>query len=303
MVLGKWFKNQVVGLSIAVSNVQKTALGQEKVQLSSGNSKQERKLEQTNLMQALLNGEVTQEVKNLRWRTYLIMQASKGVKSNVVGWTKDENGDEVPVIEMSTTNYHDAIDKVKVDTTDPYELKMVVKNDFESLGLQDMIGDDKNESIAAIDFATAIKAEKPIQIKRHTVPQFELEAYANRVNIRKVDYNTVMLEFCVSKYPNVDNRTSRLFVSEVKKVMEGKRSSMLDIDEVTFITYNTIGSPDFLEYSYVITGFNKVIEFDGSYIIKFLGSITTNGVNILEKYRDEALDFKYLNKEKKSITI
>ena len=75
--------------------------------------------------------------------------------------------------------------------------------------------------------------------------------------------------------------------------------SMLDIDEVEFITYNNIGVSDYYEYKYKVKSFHKIIEFNGSYVIKFKADVTVDGKYLLENYVSEELNEKYKNKLKK----
>jgi hypothetical protein len=74
---------------------------------------------------------------------------------------------------------------------------------------------------------------------------------------------------------------------------------MLNIETVSFITNNTVGSDDFMFYKYNIVKFDKIIEFNGHYVIKFLAKTLINGENVVEKYRQTTLDRKYENKEVK----
>ena len=54
-----------------------------------------------------------------------------------------------------------------------------------------------------------------------------------------------------------------------------------------------------MEYHYKVNGFDKLVEFDGNYIIKFKSEVILNGEYLLEKYRMKDLDAKYKNKERK----
>ena len=76
-------------------------------------------------------------------------------------------------------------------------------------------------------------------------------------------------------------------------------SSLTDVKGVKFITYKTSGADDFLEYEYEITSFDKIVEFNGNYLIKFIGKIVVDGEDILEKHRMVELDKKYETKAKK----
>ena len=68
---------------------------------------------------------------------------------------------------------------------------------------------------------------------------------------------------------------------------------------VSFTTYKTVGVKDFRRYVYDVQSFDKVIEFDGNYVIKFKCGVTTNGEYLLEKFREEGLELRYKNKERK----
>ena len=74
---------------------------------------------------------------------------------------------------------------------------------------------------------------------------------------------------------------------------------MLDIKTVGFISHKTVGSKDFYYYEYDVQSFDKIIEFDGNYVIKFKCNVTVNGEYLLEKYKEETLETRYKNKERK----
>jgi hypothetical protein len=74
---------------------------------------------------------------------------------------------------------------------------------------------------------------------------------------------------------------------------------MLEIKEVGFITHKTTGADDFLEYKYEITSFDKIIEFNSFYVIKFLANVVIDGNDILEQHRVVELDENYKNKKRK----
>ena len=54
-----------------------------------------------------------------------------------------------------------------------------------------------------------------------------------------------------------------------------------------------------MRYTYKIDSFDKIIEYDGHYVIKFNASVLVDGEDTLEKYRQVELDKKYENKERK----
>ena len=77
------------------------------------------------------------------------------------------------------------------------------------------------------------------------------------------------------------------------------QQNFLEFEEVSFVTNNTLGAQDFLLFSYGKITFNKIVEFDGNYVIKFNAKVLKNGEDILINYIDLELEKKYKNKQKK----
>jgi len=316
MGIKKWLKKRVAIVSLAMSGIEKNALGQNGEQLSIPVS-QERKHTQGTLADSLLNGIITKEVDSLRWCTYKILKASDGVIADITGY--DDDG--LPIIKIRRANKKRGLSKIKIDDYDNYPLEMVLDNSPIIISGNESMGNDNinlsdepilnldengevisatHGEISGLEYFTNTKGESPIKVNRTSLPKFEIEKYTTKLNVRTINEKDKLLEFCVSQYPNDDDRRSRLFISDIKKAIENPRvSTILDINEIEFITYKTLGVDDFLEYKYKIKSFDKIVLFNGSYVIKFLGEVIINGVDILEKYRNEALDIKYENKEKK----
>jgi hypothetical protein len=304
----KWFKNKMTGLAFALSNVEKNILTSEKdVNLT----KETQRHTKGHLADSLINAEITDEVKNLRWRTYKILRHSKNLTAKIIGYGEDG----MPIVETSGS-IKNILNKIKIDEYDSYELEMVVNNSeitnsVESilqskeikLFEEPVIHEDSTKTHGTItgnEYFAINKAEKRIQIFREYITNFNIETYTTKLNIRKIDKNKKLLEFYISKYPNEEIKNSKLFLKELVKLKEKpKKYSLLDINKVSFITENTLGVDDYLKYEYQIETFDKIIEFDGFYVVKFIATITENGTDILDVYKEEELEKKYQNKEKK----
>ena len=73
----------------------------------------------------------------------------------------------------------------------------------------------------------------------------------SHLNVRKINDSERLLEFYVSIYPDEYDRTSRMFLSELKRVIKNPRiSDMIEISGVGFTTYKSIGVKDFHQYQY-----------------------------------------------------
>jgi hypothetical protein len=294
MGLKEWLRNQIAGLSIAVSNVEKNLLTQEEKSLTEGaGSNQEQRLQQGTLADSLVHGEITQEVKNLRWRTYKILKAMQNFSLKPVS----ENEDGV-TYEMNSFSRERALSRIKLDDSDPFPLQMVFTNLDIFAGFSEAI---TNELISANEYFATNKTDKPLAIERDFFPKFYIENYTKKINIRTIDETNKLLEFYVSKYPDEYRKNSKLFIKEIEKLIENPMlpSNFLDMSKIGFITNCTLGVEDYLFYSYSDIKFDKIVEFDGHYIIKFKAKVETNGENILEKYVEPELDKKYENKEGK----
>lgn len=322
----KWVKRQMATLSLAMASVEKNALTQVGKDLDL-NEREEQSHKKGTLEHALIQGEVTQEVRDLRWRMYKVLEASDGLTTTIIGY--DEDG--IPITKTETAaSERFLLNKIKLDEYDDYPLEIVQNNEPITMGTteaglnnnlsaytdtqiienksKEKIDDDFGYDAYSVtlgeisndDYTSFIKPENPVVVTRKFRPKFEIEKYAKKLHVRRIDDNQKLLEFYVSKYPDEYDRKTRLLISEIKRAKENPRSTdILDINEVKFITYNTLGSKDFYLYEYKVESFDKIIEFDGFYVIKFKCVVTTNGEYLLEKYREEALDIKYKNKERK----
>jgi hypothetical protein len=316
MGVRKWIGKNLGVLSLALSNVEKNALSQTGEGLSADVT-QTRRMTQGQLADSLVNGEITQEVLNLKWRTYKILKATEGVTAEIVGY----DNDGMPITRVTKRDNKKALKKVKVDDVDNFSVEMVIDNseiafggndamDNEYVSIYDQVEinyDDKGEIVSAshgqidgVEYFATNKAEKPIKINRDETSSFSLENFTKKLVVRKINKTQKMLEFYVSSYPDEYNRTSRLFISAIKKAIENpQHSNMLDFKSVEFVTYKSLGVSDFLEFQYNIESFDKIIEFNGSYVIKFIANVIVDGKDIMEEHRVEELDKKYADKAKK----
>jgi hypothetical protein len=306
-------------LALAMGNIEKNVLSQNGETLSSDVT-QTRRHTQGQLMDSLINGEITEEVQNLRWRMYKALESSKDYKTTIL---KDKNGnplldsDGFFITETRKIDKTKILRSVRLDGFDAYPLEMVVDNAEITLSLKEGMNQFSSEKpiqnkdlsgntisathgIITNNELSVVKPERPISIIRDSLPKFSIENFTEKLTIRKINETERLLEFYVSKYPDEENRTTRLFISDVKKAIDNPRqANMLDIKGVSFITYKALGVNDFLEYEYKVLSFDKIIEFGGHYVIKFIAEVTVNGTSILEDYRKEELDEKYKNKEKR----
>ena len=318
----KWINRQIGAFALATASVEQNALGQEGFTMDMG-EREEQSHKKGTLEYALVKGEMTQEVVDLRWRMYKMLDASDKIIVTSLG--VDEDGyHTLDIEEPNEKGLNMLLRKVKLDEFDDYPLEMVVKNEPITMGVSaafnenvsvytetqidetlvhDIRGNVIGATIGEIDndaYQSFINPGLPVEVIREFMPKFEIEKYTKRVNIRNISSTEKLIEFYVSKYPDEFDRKTRLFLSELKRGIENPRTcDMLEIKNVSFTTYRTVGVKDFRRYVYDVQSFDKIIEFDGNYVIKFKCVVTTDGEYLLEKFREEELDLKYKNKESK----
>lgn len=313
--ISKWLSRQIGSLMLATAKVEQNALSQEGQSLGTEASKFQRHSQGT-LADDLVNGVITQEVKDLRWRMYKVLEASAKVSAKVVGDL--DSGDYTIETYVSEGN-DEILSKVKLDSSDEYKLEMVVDGEAITKGREESLNADVVDTTLATE--TLIDEdgdehktlgvisnkdnehhdiEYPIKIDREDIPKFYIEKFTKKLNVRIIDETHRLLEFYISKYPSEYNRNTYLLISELKKAMVNPRSTnILYIDNIGFVTYKTIGVNDFRVFEYKVTEFDKIVDFDGYFVIKFKCEVITNGEYLLEKYRETDLDNKYENKERK----
>lgn len=297
MFLKKWVKNNLAALSIAFSNVEKNIFSQKTEDLTIDTEKQQRHT-QGMLADSLLNGKITEEVKRLRWRTYKVLKAAYGSTVTLEGYDEDGN----PIYTINTKNDKSLLKKINVDDFDSFDLEMVFENKAIENSINDVISELGDEgSINLTEYLIKNKVEKPLTITRKNYPKFYIENYTKKINIRKITEDEKILEFYVNKYPDEYNKNSIIFLNQIKKLInkESNNKNFLEFEEVSFVTNNTLGAQDFLLFSYGKITFNKIVEFDGNYVIKFNAKVLKNGEDILINYIDLELEKKYKNKQKK----
>ena len=289
MGLTSWIKKRIAGIAFATSNVEKAALGQDGGSELGNGSAQHQRHRQGSLADALNKGEVTKEVQELRWRMYKVLEESQKHRTKIVGY--DEDG--FMITETDKDDGYDSktttLSKINVDDFDDYPLELVVNNDKITLSKND-ISEGK------------VKQELVISCARELRAKFEIEDYTKKMNVRTISETEKLLEFYVSIYPDEYNRKSRFFLSEIGKAIKNPRMcDFLDISNVMFVSYNTIGVKDLMAFNYKITNFDKIVDYNGYHVIKFKAEVVTNGESIYEKYKEgaEELIEKYKNNEKK----
>lgn len=236
----------------------------------------------------MLEQNVTQEVEELRYKSYIVANESKRYK--YIG-----NGNAIKKSDSQLSERHGLIDE-----SDNLSVILIQDNS--------LICEDVLTSLKEVNNRDNKKLfyDYNIKISREIFPRFRIESYVTKLVLKESDGNYVIDLYC-SMYPSqFSEKKDRAFLSEVKNIKSGKIrfSDILDFNEISFITSNAWGVDDWNYFSFVDFEFYGIIEYDGHYIFRFGCQSNSFMVNLLDKVYSESVEKKYKNKEaKKSNTF
>lgn len=223
----------------------------------------EQQNEQNSVYKDLLKGEVTQEVKELRHEMYFSERKSHKYKYIGNGIVSKKN---------EIFDYPGKIDK-----TDGFPLQILQPN-IEDTGTL-------SENLSEVDYRIKNKKEFTIDIERDFIPRFRLEEFTNKLVVKRINENAVMLDFYTPIYKSQFNTIHKLFLKELENIYMGDvRSDVIDFKQVEFISFRAFGTDDLKKYTYNNIEFDNILIFDGHYVIKFTADIVNDGEDLINEY-------------------
>lgn len=236
----------------------------------------------------LLKGEVTQEVEELRYRTYKVSNEAEKYKYLGNGVAIKDN-----VPEVKSTEVH----KIKFSQ----ENGIICSSVLEELKHVDDYGIDKYR----------------LEMMYNSTVRFKLEQFATMIDVH-IDTGqkgeSVIIETTLhfEKQPNPYNAKSKPFINELSKLKEIKNEHESKRNEITsslltisFTTYKAKGEADFVNYSFVNEAkFERFEETEHEYLLTFSwdGYIRLP-LDLESKYYSKEMDEKYRRKERKDTPI
>lgn len=269
-------RNIATGLAFGLRNTEDLILTQKDQIDSSGGIQQNQVMEAERLSKALLKGEVTQQVKELRHRTYATANESQR-------YTYLGNG------------YAAKIDSFKNEQLPPLENSENMKIKY--LQHNDVIETTITDDIAQEGYGK--DASNILKIDRNFIPRFKLEKMATQLVIKEIKKgdSRVRVDIYVSMYPKqFMERYWKSFLSEMKRIKDGySKSDILDFQSIKFTTYHAYGLLDGVEITLMNPSYVGINEYDGYYVLKYDMDIETN--NIIAQFFDPVMQAKYDNHE------
>lgn len=276
--LKKWALNLWYGLPFGLKAADTEIFGSKNIGTDGTSISQE--VNDQRVGKHLLKGEVTQEVEELRYRTYKVSKESENYSylGNGIAVKKEqkvENGEK--------TRYKFSQENESITQTVLETLNQVGKTGIEKYRFE-------------MDYSSFVR--------------FKVEKFATMVDVFIDDTNGIIettLHF--NSEPNPYDATSMPFINEIKKVgnitseYEISRNEILSsIKNFAFTTYRAKNEEDFVNYCFINGAKFKEFKDNGH---EFLLTFTWDEyirmpLNLETKYYSKEMARKYENKEKKS---
>lgn len=245
--MSNWIKKGLITFALATGKVEQDTLSQSDEGLGNDTGIINPQIK-NHLMNDLKQGRLTQEVKQFRAHHYKLLREAEKYK---VKWGAE--GFEV-LKEEEVKELRNA----KGDPYDSYPVEVTVDNRSYATGVYETI------------------QTKPIKVQRGVFPRNKIEESSDLVLIRDIDGKNKLVEFYI---PNTI--TNRSVISEIIDLSRNPR--VTDFVNITRMYFTTPGGNP-LNFDYKMLAFDKVIEWNGNYVVKMFAECTVNGIWAAEKY-------------------
>ena len=232
----------------------------------------------------LLKGEVTQEVEELRYRTYKVSNESE--KYEYVG-----NGIAL-----------------KNDSDDrPRDRKKIRFHQENNLLCESIMNEFKHMNDYGFE-------RYRLEMTYNDIVRFKLEQFATSIDVF-IDNENKVIETTLNfeKQPNPYNKKSKPFIKELEKLKDiivsdyqvSRNEILSSIQTISFVTYKADNEDDLVTYCFVDNcKFKSLDENEFEFKITYTwDSYMRMPVNLEEKYFSPTMEEKYRNKERKDVAI
>lgn len=240
------------------------------------------------LSKALLKGEVTQEVQELRWRMYKVDEKSQN-------YTYLGNG---VAVDMSDER----------DEEEPVKVKFYQDNFFVDEGLAESFK-SITDVTKTFKFDDTVKRLITCTYKNDFV-RFKLEHFIERILVNATTDNGIItkLYFLDDKF----NRKSVPFINQLKRLKDmwdndninrnfvDREELLSDMQTLSFSTYKaTNRQPNGIAYTFTGPHLEAFEKEDDKYVLTYSWDTVEGGKLLSEIYASETMKQKYENKEAK----
>jgi hypothetical protein len=233
------------------------------------------------LMNDLIKKEVTEEVKQLRYRTYWVEEES--YKYNVKLTSEGTNVTQKSFADFTKPNVFEEENK-KV---------MLVQN-------TEPISSGADNDVQVQKEGIKFKQYYPLNIDYGDFfSKFKIEKYCKQVVLKRFD-ETFQLDMYFNLLPSTDDRIERNLTFEIEKVFnnESKISNLIDFDTIEFTTKNAWGNKNNIRHIFKNIKNNGVSKFSSFYVLHYIVELVEME-DMIEQYYNENIAKEYENKTKR----
>lgn len=281
MNLKKYILNILYGLPFGLKKADSEIMGA--AEIDSNGTEISQEVSNQRVAKHLLKGEVTQEVEELRYRTYKVANESEN-------YTYIGNG-----ITVKNENKNDVKEKTK------HKFSQENGNICESVldGLK-QVGNYGLEKYR-------------LEVDYNGLVRFKVEKFATKIDVN-IDDTSGLIETTLhfNSEPDPYDAASKPFINEISKLLTTKSEYEIsrneiatNIKNISFATYRANGEDDFVTYSFVNGGKYKSFKQDGyEYLMTLVWEEYMRvPLNLEAKYYSKSMAEKYAKNEKKNVVI
>lgn len=256
----------------------------------------EQQQEQQSVYKDLLNGVVTEQVRQLRHEMYYAERKSREYQYGGGGTAK----------KTSMFDYQGKIDK-----SDGHHVKVVQENKQITSSMSDSGVEVYGNNVDVSNDITTLIRNKPRSEKEYRIkidregfiPKFKIENYVKKLVVKELEGKKVLIDLYISKYFDKFEKTSKLFHYEMEKIYQGLdigsyKGGILDFKRLFFIAKDAYGVPDLTYLSYTNFKFDTILEFDGHYVLRFIAE-EQGQEDLIQEFYHEATAEKCENHERR----
>ncbi len=287
-----------------------------------------RQAETNRVAKALLQGEQTQAVKELAYRTALVEEESKDFEYlseslalryedkyyNVKKANFDDSDNrKVLFVQQNRISDLSILNSIKEigmcvnmnDNASNEEVLNQLSEEFDKSKTTVEENGNKKDVYDLGKINPKLKGESLIKVTTNTVARFQIAEKIQQIVVKEgEEEGKVYLDIYFNKYPLRYEWTSKPFVKELERIIfKGFRSSILDINGISFITSKANGVKDNLKFGFLVDRYVSGGEYEGWYMLKFEAKIAIDGEDIMAPLYCESMAEKYRTKAKKDYVM
>ena len=277
----KYFMNLWYGLPFGMKAADTEIMGSKSVDDNGTTIQQE--VSDQRVAKHLLKGEVTQEVEELRYRTYKVSNEAENYKylGNGVAVKEEKKGMNGERTKFKFTQENENICES-------------VLNGLKQVG---------GYGIEKYRF----------EISYDSFVRFKVEKFATKVDVN-VDEKSGVIETTLhfNTEPDPYDGTSKPFINEIAKLLNAKSEYEIkrneiacNIKDLSFVTYKATNEDDLVTYSFMNGGKFKEFKQDGYEYLMTLSwdEYVRLPLNLEAKYYSKSMAEKYEKKERKNVVV